>query len=70
MFCRRKGKTATLMMTQVSGERIPPRRIARENNTEDTVAVRTSHDQIVQHMNASCACPVSLVNVRRGQFRH
>ncbi|MBP1091394.1 hypothetical protein JOE50_001924 [Bradyrhizobium japonicum] len=61
---------ATLKKTLVSSERTPPRRIARDRNTEETVALCASHDQIVQHVSASCACPVSRINMRRGQFVH
>jgi hypothetical protein len=60
MHCRLKGKMAMLMMTPVSSGRIPPRRTARESNTEGTVALPASHNQIVRHVGVSRACPVSV----------
>jgi hypothetical protein len=57
-------------MTLVSSGSTSPRRIARESNTEGAVALPASHDQIVLHVGASCACPVSGINWRREQFRH
>jgi hypothetical protein len=42
-----------LMMTLISSGRTPPRRIAREGDTEDTVALRASHDQIVRYVGVS-----------------